>query len=328
MNFLIFGTGVIGSTIGWQLQKNNNITHFVRSNKKDKFESEGIIIQCMDLRNKKNSVVDVVYRPSFVTSLNKIEDYDCCFVSVKSNQLISILIEYQKDLTKIPLVLMQNIGLKDYLLLKDMFSENVTFAYPFITGGGRNNNLINCTIFDSLINEIVIGNFSGNKNKIEKILIEEFRNCRLKTAYSQNIVAYIKLHYVWATCVLASYIDSGSYENFIKVGAISKSYKAMVECFKKFRKEGVNSRAIFPYNLYHLPAILLGAYTKLIYNTKAMENMVVGHITSSPDEMEIMFNGLVEYCKDGIDEMAAFDSYIPSVKHYFDNYKNLTNGSS
>lgn len=33
MKILIFGTGVIGSTTGWQLQERNDITHFVRSDK-------------------------------------------------------------------------------------------------------------------------------------------------------------------------------------------------------------------------------------------------------------------------------------------------------
>jgi ketopantoate reductase len=52
MKILIFGTGVIGSTTGWQLQKRNDITHFVRSDKMNSFKLNGIEITCCDLRKK------------------------------------------------------------------------------------------------------------------------------------------------------------------------------------------------------------------------------------------------------------------------------------
>jgi ketopantoate reductase len=321
VKILIFGTGVIGSTTGWQLQNNNEITHYVRSDKISKLELEGLLIKCTDLRNRKNPVTEVVYRPNFVSSLDSITNYDVCFVSVKSNQLISVLKEYKNELIKIPMLIMQNVGLDDYLFLKDTYNKNVSFAYPFIMGGGRESNSINCTIFNSPINEFVFGNFSGKKTNIEKELMKEFRESRLKPRYTYNIVAYLKLHYVWATCVLASYIESGSYENFIKISSISKSYKAMVECFRLFRKEKINSRVIFPYNLYHLPSLLLSVYSKMIYNTKAMENMVVGHITSSPDEMQIMFDNLVAYSTDELDKMESFNSYITPVNRYFNKGK-------
>lgn len=318
MKILIFGTGVIGSTIGWQLQERNIITHYVRSDKISKFKSDGINIHCTDLRLNTNNIIDAVYRPNFICSFDSITEYDACFISVKSNQLISILNEYKDVFKKIPVFIMQNIGLDDYPLLKDIFNDQVSFAYPFIMGGGRTDTTINVTIFNSPINKMVVGNFSGNRKKIEDKVINEFACSKLKPAYSKNIVAYLKLHYVWATCVLASYITSGSYSQFITVKEISKSYKAMIECFKQFRREKIHGCAIFPYNMYYLPSVILGIYSRMIYNTSAMENMVVGHITSSPDEMNIMFKSLVDYCGDGLDKMKNFESYISPVNQYFD----------
>ena len=61
MKILIFGTGVIGSATGWQLQKRNDITHFVRSDKISDFKLNGIEITCCDLRKRKNRSIYLAF---------------------------------------------------------------------------------------------------------------------------------------------------------------------------------------------------------------------------------------------------------------------------
>ena len=250
---LIFGTGVIGSTTGWQLQKRNDITHFVRSDKISYLKRNGIDITCCDLRKWKNRTTTVNYMPNFIDSLNSIHNYDTILVSVKSNQLISVLNEYSEYFRKIPVFIMQNIGLNDYDAIEKILGKNVSFIYPFIMGGGRIGNKIECSIFNSFINSMVIGNMGNEEIKIEKDIYRELKFSNLRPSFSKNIVAYLKLHYVWAACALASYFKCNSYSAFCKISVIRDSYRAMTECFSHFRKEGINSRTIFPYYLYHFP---------------------------------------------------------------------------
>jgi hypothetical protein len=91
----------------------------------------------------------------------------------------------------------------------------------------------------------------------------------------------------------------------------------MTECFSIFRKEGINSMTVFPYYLYHSPSFLLAVYSKILYKNEAMRIMVEGHIKSSPDEMEVMYNTLYDYCKDSIDSMKVFKGYKIHVDKYF-----------
>jgi ketopantoate reductase len=317
MKILIFGTGVIGSTTGWQLQKRNNITHFVRSDKIDDFKLNGIEITCCDLRKRKNRTSTVRYIPDFIDSLISIDNYDALLLSVKSNQLISVLKEYNEYFKRIPVFIMQNIGLNDYGEIETLLGKNVSFLYPFIMGGGRNGNKIECSVFNSFINSMVIGNVGNAEKQIEKDIYSELKISNLRPSYSKNIVAYLKLHYVWAACALASYFTGKSYSDFCKISVIQDSYKAMTECFSHFRKEGINSRTVFPYNLYHFPSLLLAVYSKILYKNEAMKIMVEGHIKSSPDEMEVMYNTLYDYCKDSIDKMKVFKGYKPWVDRYF-----------
>jgi ketopantoate reductase len=319
MKILIFGTGVIGSTTGWQLQKRNDITHFVRSDKIRDFKLNGIDITCCDLRKKKNRTSTVRYMPDFIDSLNSIDNYDALLVSVKSNQLISVLKEYNEYFKRIPVFIMQNIGLNDYVEIESLLGKNVSFLYPFIMGGGRSGNKIECSVFNSFINSMVIGNLGNAEKQIEKDIFRELKLSNLQPSYSKNIVAYLKLHYVWAACALASYFTGKSYSDFCKISVIQDSYKAMTECFSHFRKEGINSMTIFPYNLYHFPSLLLAVYSKILYKNEAMKIMVEGHIKSSPDEMEVMYNTLYDYCNDSIESMRVFKGYRPFVDDYFRN---------
>ncbi len=317
MKILIFGTGVIGSITGWQLQNRNDITHFVRRDKIGDFKLKGIEITCCDLRKRKNGTSTVRYMPGFIDSLNNIDNYDALLLSVKSNQLISLLKEYNEYFKRIPVFIMQNIGLYDYDEIESLLGKNVSFLYPFIMGGGRSGNKIECSIFNSFINSMVIGNIGNAEKQVEKDIFRELKFSKLKPSYSKNIVAYLKLHYVWAACALASYLTGKSYEDFCKISVIQDSYRAMRECFSHFRKEGINSRTVYPYYIYHLPSLSLAIYSKILYKQEAMRIMFEGHIKSSPDEMEVMYSTLYDYCKNSIEKMKVFKEYKHSVDRYF-----------
>jgi ketopantoate reductase len=317
MKILIFGTGVIGSTTGWQLQKRNDITHFVRSDKIDYFKHNGIEITCCDLRKRKNRTSTVRYMPGFIDSLISIDNYDALLLSVKSNQLISVLKEYKEYFKRVPVFIMQNIGLNDYGEIENLLGKNVSFLYPFIMGGGRSGNKIECSVFNSFINSMVIGNIGNTEKQVEKDIYRELKFSNLRPSYSKDIVAYLKLHYVWAACALASYFTGKNYSDFCKISVIQDSYRAMTECFSFFRKEGINSMTVFPYYLYQFPSFLLAVYSKILYKNEAMRIMVEGHIKSSPDEMEVMYNTLYNYCIESIDKMKVFRGYKNAVDKYF-----------
>ena len=77
MKILIIGTGVIGSVYGWQLSETGNeITHFVRRNKKHITEKHGIHIRCLDMRFGKSENKDVLYKPKAVEEICKDDNYE------------------------------------------------------------------------------------------------------------------------------------------------------------------------------------------------------------------------------------------------------------
>lgn len=65
MKFTIVGTGVIGTTYGWQLSNaGHEVVHWVRNpTQRDTISSEGIPIRCLDLRSRRATEIETVYRP-------------------------------------------------------------------------------------------------------------------------------------------------------------------------------------------------------------------------------------------------------------------------
>lgn len=72
MKFTVVGTGVIGTTYGWQLTNAGyRAAHWVRNPTQRKSISfEGIPIRCLDLRSRRPREIETVYRPRVVASLS------------------------------------------------------------------------------------------------------------------------------------------------------------------------------------------------------------------------------------------------------------------
>jgi 2-dehydropantoate 2-reductase len=314
MRILIFGAGVIGSVIGWQLQRQGNeISHFVRREKRASYEKTGIRIRCADQRSAVDAEIETEYRPLFVDSLAGIGSYDLRIVSVKSNQLLGVLREFEGDFRKAPAMIMQNVGLNDFEEIKQLHGEDTSFVYPFITGGGRKGELIECSIFASPLNNMVIGNPLNKYKEIERALFAELKKCGLRPIMSRRIIPYLKLHYAWAVCAVSAYMHAGSYEKFLEPENMEDSYRAMRECFARLREEGVDSRRMLPYAAYHLPLFALVPYSRSLYGTAAMRTMVEGHVRSSPDEMAEMYSTLYERFREDLERMPIFASYKEDV---------------
>ena len=67
MKILIFGAGVIGSIVGWQLQGRNDVTHFVKSDKLSDYNEHGICIDVCDLRKNDSKISSHLYQPILLT---------------------------------------------------------------------------------------------------------------------------------------------------------------------------------------------------------------------------------------------------------------------
>jgi ketopantoate reductase len=318
MRILILGAGVIGSVVGWQLQKAGNETsHFVREEKRAAYERTGIRIRCADERSPGGAEIEADYRPLFVDSLAGMGAYDLRIVSLKSNQLLGFLRERESDFKKAPAMIMQNIGLGDFDEIMRLNGEDTSFVYPFIAGGGRKGDTLECSIFGSPLNNMVIGNPLNRRKESERALFAELQKCRLRPVMSSRIIPYLKLHYAWAACAVSAFAHAGSYEEFLEPGNMGDSYRAMRECFACFREEGIDSRKILPYALYHLPLFALVPYSRMLYGSAAMRRMLEGHVRSAPDEMAQMYSTLYAYCRAGRDRTPVFHRYKESVEARF-----------
>jgi len=89
MKILIIGSGVIGTTISWQLSEaGHDLSMFIRKEKKTRVEKNGITIDCKDFRWKKPVHDLFVYKPRAVDDFSSDDRYDLIIVPVKysSNQ--------------------------------------------------------------------------------------------------------------------------------------------------------------------------------------------------------------------------------------------------
>lgn len=314
MRILIIGTGVIGSVVGWQLSGRNELTHFVRPQKRRLLEEEGIRIECDDQR-RGGGLSSATYRPRFIDDLGNAGSYDLRIIAVKSNQLLPFLAERGEAFRSAQAMVMQNVGMGDYAEVLRANGRDTSFVYPFMMGGGRSEGGIRCAIFGQAINNMVIGNPTGKRKAEEEAIRRELEAARLRPVISRRIVPYLKLHNAWATCCVAAYAESGSYEGFSSLPAIAKSYRAMRECFAAIgEEEGMSPRLMMPYSLYYLPLPFLAAYTRKLYRTEAMRSMFEGHISSSPDEMRAMYEEMMDYCASRGARTPVFAGYESRVR--------------
>jgi 2-dehydropantoate 2-reductase len=319
MKILTIGAGVIGITYSWQLQKTGfSITHLVRHDKIEFYKEHGIIIRCYDLRASYLEYCMELYRPNFVEEFSANDGYQYILVSVNSHQLIDILPSLKEKSGNATILFLQNMRIGDDEVL-DQYLDRTQYVicYPFKTGGGRKENNIDTIIFGSYFSQTVIGEKDGTITDRAKRIYTMFKKADMTPKIITNIVPYIRTHYIWATCIAASYIEAGTYGRFIMHDSIKDSYKAMREGWKICRKQGINPWTVAPTCYFYLPLFVLIPLTRWLYKKQGMKEMIEGHVKHSPVELKDMFYTLLDEGNKLSMQMSTYKRYEVFVKEYF-----------
>lgn len=319
MKILTIGTGVVGTTYSWQLQKAGyDITHVVRKHKLDLYKTHGIHIRCLDLRKPGGVMIEEHYCPNFVDDFSSQDGYDYVLVSVNSNQLPDLLPVLKAKSGRATVVFLQNLRIgDDELIDQHLDRARYVIAYPFKAGGGSTGNTIDTVIFGLVLADTVIGEVDGNVTARVKTLRHMLKKADMNPRIIPDIIPYVRTHYVWAACCVAAYMKAGTYERFNQSDIIRESYLAMREGWGICVKQGIDPRTVTPTKYYYLPFFLLVPATKWLYAQKGMREMFVGHMQHSPGEMKDMyFTLLAEGQKYGV-EMPVYASYQKQVEDYF-----------
>lgn len=317
MKILVIGTGVIGTTYAWQLsQVGCETTHFLRKGRKEKYDKEGIVIECLDMRYSRGIETKVKYQPRFVEELAIEDVYDLILVSVGSDQLIPVLELLKENVVDTDILFLQNIRPGEEKVIEQYLKPfQYFFGYPFKSGGGKEGNTIKSVIFGNVFTNTMLGERDGRKTeRLERVYLL-MKKAKLNPKLTTEIVPYIRSHYVWAATILGAYAKAGSFDRLIQdKGIIRQLYIAMREAFETCRAEGINPAKIAPTSYYYFPLFLLIPFTQKLFNTEDMRRMFEGHVSGSPEEMRTMYYDILKEGEKYKLDMPVFKSF----KAYFD----------
>ncbi len=319
MKILITGTGVIGTTYSWQLScAGHETTHLVRAGKKRFFEEQGIAMRCLDLRRRKSSETNIVYRPSFTETLSSHDGYDLVIVSVNSHQLREIVPLLHECPERADIMFLQNMRPGDGELLdRNLGRGRYVIGYPFMAGGGRDERGIDAVIFGGPLVHTKLGEPGGRITPRLKGIARVLREAGMQPRITRHIVAYVRAHYVWAAATVGAYMKAGSYQAFSSdLNILRESYLAVREGFRALRIQGIEPIRVSPNWLYYLPLAILARFTRMMYADEGSRRMFEGHIAHSPQEMAVMYHDVLKEGKDTGTRMPVYEGF----REYIDRY--------
>lgn len=269
MKILIYGPGVIGATYGWYLSNaGEDITVFVREEKKDLYQSEGININCADF-SKRGEVITDVFKPAVTSEIT--EDYELIMVCVNSHQVDHILPELEKA------------GNTDIIFFANNWFDNRTrfekpnylFGFSQIAGGGRHLNNIDAVIMNNPFTCTMLGEADGQKTERIKKISEVFKRAGLKPKISKDIISWQIAHIAWIASIESGIASADkSIDQFLDNKTLIKNtINACKEAFGICTARGVNPYRINPNFIYKLPTFILCVILKQIFSSDDIKLM-------------------------------------------------------
>ncbi len=309
MKFLIYGAGAIGLTYAWMLSSKHDVVVLVKS-EKSKTAQCGYKFIVHDLREKNKRELKFEYRPKIVTGING--HYDAILVMVNRYQLKSVLPSLQGSNADI--IFMQNNWDIQNEISPYLKPQQYLIGFPSQVGGGREENHIEVNIYGE---GTVLAEIDGQRsNRLTKYK-QAFEEAGLAVEIKKDILGWLKVHYLQQSISAGAILKAGGYHAF------ARDYKAVKEMVYAFREGvavcnafGINTKKIFPANMFNKPAPLVAIAMKSMFNNPDTIKMVTGHMKQGLEEW---ITGYYEVLRSGREKdvsMPVWESYKPFVDDF------------
>ena len=321
MRILTTGTGVIGTIYSRQLScAGHETAHLVRAGKKRFFDEYGIAMRCLDLRGRKPVETGAVYRPLITETLSRHDNYDLVIVSVNSHQLREIVPLLHECPERADIMLLQNMRPGDVEFLDQSLGRGrYMIGYPFMAGGGRDDQGIDAVIFGGPLVHTKLGEPGGAITPRLRKIARALREAGMRPRITRHIISYVRAHYVWAAASVGACLKAGSFKAFASdLKIICESYLAIREGFRALRAQGIEPVRVSPNWLYYLPLAILSRFTRMMYSNEGMRRMFEGHIAHSPQEMAVMYHDVLREGSDAGINMPVYEGFREYIDRYCD----------
>lgn len=297
MKILIYGTGIVGCTYGWQLSEAGyDITVLVRPDKKGLVEQEGIQINCSDFRSGKKIIKDIVFRPKVIDCLSADNDFEYIIVTTNNLHLTEVLPTLKESAGDAHILFFQNMWIDDFNKIEKYLSpDQYFFGFPFMAGGGRENNTIHSAISGLKYSHTPLGEIDGTVTPRVQKIAEALEKANLKPTLYKQIKVWLITHYAVAAGLSAGIMNAGGGAKFASdTKLLRHTFKAIREGLEICSKFGINPKSEKSNKLYYLPLFIGTAIAKKVYSNEALCMMFDGHTEHSPDEMQKMLNDITD----------------------------------
>ncbi len=301
MKILVYGAGIVGSTYAWQLSEaGHDVSILVKNGKKQLIEKEGININCTDFRWNKKQVIQTTFRPEVIEELSPKNNYEFIFVTVNNAQLKQVLPVLSKGAGKANILFFQN-NWDDFEEINKFLSpERYFFGFPFIVGGGRNEQGISSVISGMKQANTLLGESNGEISERVMKIAGVLNDANLKPFISKQIIPWLISHYAVAAGLSAGVMKAGgSMKNFTNnTELIKEAITSIREGFEVCKKRGINPKKEKSNAIYYLPFFISIPIIKKVFSNEILSLMFEGHVKHAPDEMKKMIHDILENGKE------------------------------
>lgn len=297
MKILIYGAGIVGCTYGWQLSEVGcDITVMVRPDRKESIEQEGITMNSSDFRGRTMVVKKIVFRPKVIDHLSPDNDFEYIIVTTNNLHLTETLPILKKSIRQAHILFFQNMWIDDFYEIEKYLSPNqYFFGFPFMAGGGKENNVIQSAISGLKYSHTPLGEIDGSITPRVQKISDALEKANLKPMLYKQIKVWLITHYAVAAGLSAGITMAGSGKAFSSDTKILRhTFKAIREGLKICSKLGIDSKSEKSNKLYYLPLFIGTAIAKKVYSNEALCLMFDGHTKHSPNEMWKMLNDIID----------------------------------
>lgn len=309
MNYLICGAGTIGTTYAYLLSRAHNVELLVKPEQAERLAG-GVPMALKDLAKHAGTYERRTFRPRCVTEIEK--PYDGVLVAVNRCQLQSLLPRLaQKRACAGYFAFMQNNWDLRSEVEACLGDAPYAVAFPSNVGGGRDETGIQAILFDEP------ARLGGPSRSAVEQLRQGFEAAGIRTCEDPAIFDWLKVHYLQQSITAGALLERGSFAAFAKdYRAVKKMVAAFREGIAVCARQGVDTRHVFPANLFRLPTFLVAHTMQRMFLTQDTREMVENHSKKGLPEWAAGYREVLAAGRALGLPMTAWASYEDAVEAY------------